>query len=291
MRAPIPQMFSGLGAGLRRLAPVYSGPALVGSLLGLALLAQGGELALRVIHLTRSGRTPSRSDIENPGYSTDPAGGALTVQKLIHGHLFGQPPAAPSAEAAVAPAAGPLVLQGTLAADSSTAGLAIIGQNNVSHLLAVGARIGDLILRAVFPDRVLLERAGSMMALYLPHPGATGPPPAMAAIAEPEPSPGEVQALGPPAESHYISRGQMQWEPAFDPQAEMMIGYKISGAEGPLRRYGFRPGDIATDINGVGLDMVEDSTPMLQRLSRGDSTDTVTVLRNGKYIAIRMGGG
>ena len=139
-------------------------------------LALGVQAALIVTHLAGAGSP--RIAAAQPQAPALPARGP-DVAAVVNAHLFGAPPvAAVSGSAADAPRTTmALALTATLAAhDRSTGqilpnrGLAILGPNaGPENVYGVGDNVpGGARLHAVYDDRVLLDRNGSLESLMLP---------------------------------------------------------------------------------------------------------------------------
>ncbi len=136
----------------------------------------GVQAALIVTHLAGSGagRLPAA-----PVAGSDSGRPPLDLSALINGHLFGAAPLPPPVDDANAPQTNmPLVLTGIFAATDPKNGLAIIGTSaSNAKVYPVGERVpGNARVHAVYADRVLLERNGSIEALMLPHKFTGGGP-------------------------------------------------------------------------------------------------------------------
>ncbi len=205
----------------------------------------------------------------------------LDIAMITSAHLFGAAPVAASGNAANAPRTSmPLVLTGTIAAKDPKDGLAILGPNPSSVLVyAVGDNVpGGARLHAVYEDRVLLDRNGSIEALLLPRqvPGGAAPqslaqPPAYAVervrqlITE---NPGAIADVIRP-------------QPVF--AGGKQRGYRVYPGRNrqAFLRLGLRPGDLVTAINGTPLDDPARGEEIFSTLASASEAH-VTVMRNGR---------
>jgi general secretion pathway protein C len=124
-----------------------------------------GQAALLVFHLL-----PARQHAAPPPPPPAPALAANNLQALLASQPFGSP--APAAvDGADAPRTNvALVLTGTLAVRDPKQGLAIVGETAPgARVYAVGALLpGGVKLHEVYPDRVVLDRGGTLETLPLP---------------------------------------------------------------------------------------------------------------------------
>ncbi len=246
--------------------------------------------------------------------TTDPASAPDLVapaESLSGWHLFGSAfgDGDPLRRAASAPETDQaLVLVGVLAELDPAAGVALIadasggqGAYRVGTALPGGSR-----LRAVLPDRVLIERNGVEEALSLLRPQGGGPVPA------PVPDGGAgvdrmPALLGVVPQAGIAAGGEVDWQAvqrqiAVDPaelarQVQVLpvfengriAGVRLSGgAAAPLvERLGLRPDDIVTAVNGIDvrdparaqeiLASVRDAGRVSVTLRRDGNTQTLNV--------------
>ena len=243
--------------------------------------ALGVQAAMIVTQLAGSGtrRPPAATPVTQLA-----ARPPLDLAALANGHLFGMPPAPPPVDDANAPQTNmPLVLTGTIAAKDPKDGLAIIGTSATNaKIYPVGDRVpGNARVHAVYTDRVLLERNGTIEALVLPHKTAGGAPP-------------------PPAGPSALDRVQraISNEPGL---ISDVLRPQPVFAEGKLRGYrvypgrnakafatlGLRNGDLVTAINGTALDDPTRGNDIFSSLGNSDQA-RVTVMRNGQQQDITL---
>jgi general secretion pathway protein C len=265
----------------RELSLVH-GPRVATWVLALAL---GVQAALIVTDLT-GGKPLPGSDAPPPPPA--PAARHVNVAMIANSHLFGNaaPQAKPQGDAADAqPTTIPLVLTGVIAADKPENGLAILGESAANaKVVAVGQPVpGGAKLHSVFPDKVILDRNGTLESLTLPRQsgpplGMTAPPPPPLPMAE-NPIVDRMRQLiaNEPSAISEIIRPQ----PVFAQGKQR--GFRVYPGRNrqAFTRIGLRPGDLVLAINGTPLDDPSRGQEVFNTL--GSSSEAhVTVLRNGK---------
>jgi general secretion pathway protein C len=269
------------GAGLPASSTqlVTRAPQLVVWVLAAAL---GVQAAVIVTHLAGSGATaPRRAPVVASVTSHAP----LNLVALGNSHLFGMAPPPPPVNDANAPETNmPLVLTGIIAAADPRNGLAIIGTSaSNSKIYPVGERVpGNARVHAVYIDRVLLERNGTLEALMLPRKLGAGRP-----------------LGGPPAPS---ALDRVQRAIANEPgMISDVLRPQPVFADGKLRGYrvypgqnakafaslGLRNGDLVLAINGTALDDPSRGNEIFSTLGNSDQA-RVTVMRNGQQQDINL---
>lgn len=228
---------------------------------------------------------------------------ARLAGEISSAHLFGHAAAQAGDEVISAPETKlNLNLLGILSIGEKN-GLAIIaGGGQQEKVYKVGERIpGNVTLKAVYADRVLLEGGGGLETLMLPKEGGlvkfTGPD-------RPAFEPGQDQArqiapdqtprVGPadlgeirnklsrnPAEIQKMAKVSQAME------GDKVIGYKLQpGPDSAMyRALGLEDGDIVTSVNGIDLTRPENGIRALQKLRRAKQIDA-TILRNGQEMQI-----
>jgi general secretion pathway protein C len=211
-----------------------------------------------------------------------PAAAAATRQvvdlpSILRASLFG------SAAANTDPNAAPttslsLVLSGIIADQDPQRGYALVGPSAAAiKVYAVGATLpGGARLHSVLPDRVLLDRGGTIEALLLPRRSSSGPAPPPVAAA---PQGGErVQ--------QFMRDNPGVIGEILRPQAVLadgrQRGYRVYPGpnQAAFNRLGLRPGDLVTAINGTTLDDPSKGGDIFGTLS-SVAEARVTVIRNG----------
>ena len=183
-----------------------------------------------------------------------------------------------------------LTLHGIVAGRNAKDSRALIVANGDEEPYAVGASLpGGAVIRAIFPDRVLLERGGRVEALRLPK-SDTGQGTTMAAAQ------GDNQP--PPPLSNPIPQnlGELRQQIAQNPQRLMdvirampvqeqgkLTGYRIypAGNSPVFTQLGLHPGDVVTAVNGIPLTDPAQSMRILAALKTSEQI-SITMLRNGQ---------
>jgi general secretion pathway protein C len=242
--------------------------------------ALGVQATVIVTHLAGSGGSHQAHVQAVTGHQAHPR---LDLTALANGHLFGAAPA-PVDDASAPQTNMPLVLTGTIAVADPKNGAAIIGTSaSNAKVYPVGDRVpGNARVRAVYTDRVLLERNGTIEALLLPRKfGGGGPVQAMSpAAAAPDPVPG-------------AGREPIQVTDVMRPQTVFaqgkMRGYRLH--PGPNAQafdtLGLHNGDLVTAINGTKLDDPTRSNDIFSSLGN-TAQARVTVMRNGQQQDITL---
>ncbi|HVT35945.1 MAG TPA: type II secretion system protein GspC [Nevskiaceae bacterium] len=232
-----------------------------------------------------------------------PAAAGTNLEAVVSAHLFGQYQA-PTTQANLEAAPEThlnLTLFGILAGSTDTDSRALIGQQNGDEApYAVGQDVvHGVTLQAIFPDRVILSRNGSLETLRLdkdaPIKGS-----APAAVAnnnsgddDNDSSPGPANSglaqiretiLSDPSKAADYIRVQ----PAVSPGGGTR-GYRIyPGKDRTIfTSAGLRPGDLVTAVNGIQLD---DGQKALQTLNdlKGAGSVTLTLERGGQTQTVNV---
>lgn len=215
---------------------------------------------------------------------------SINTQAISDAHLFGIASAAPTdtdpnnlRETSIS-----LVLAGTIAFHDPQAGFAIVGENAANaKFYKVGASInGSIRLHSVYTDRVIIDRAGVLETLSLPHGTGTGMP----AISRPPVNAGaqfgdNIRRL---AANNPSSLAQMiRVQPVFSNGTQK--GYRVyPGRErAQFARLGLQPGDLITSINGTMLNDPNASNDILGLLNSSSSV-MVSIERNGNPMSLNL---
>ena len=252
-------------------------------------LASATLCALIVLELVRVSSTVRQPDpavaspaSEGPG-SSIPA--ASYAERIAAAHLFGVV-AGPEPRTGEVTLSSTLVLDGTLATSNPKHGYAIIHDaGEVAHVYAVGVPQGDLSLRAVYQDHVIVDQRGIQEILRLPQasPGASLSPLQKAARAS-VPARLYVDNRGrtldkAPGPLDEIVRTVMSYE-ADGQKLRGYLVYPVASGD-PLRVMGLNPGDLLTEVNGTLLNDQKRSQELLSSLNRSGQV-SVTFERQGQ---------
>jgi len=225
------------------------------------------------------------------------AGGFSKVADL---HLFGV--AAPEKVLVAAPIEAPetrlqLVLNGVFSSDDPAISMAIIaekGKKDITYFKG-DAVPGNARLHEIYPDRVILSRAGKFETLSLKRPEAR-----IERIADDSALSG-TQPAGPATESiktpenieqlHQIRQqlsanpqelfDKLRLTPVEAPGSGGLLGYQLEYADGVLlKKLGLQAQDIVTSINGIPVTNTE---PLMELMENPASLKVLnlSILRDG----------
>lgn len=219
---------------------------------------------------------------------------AIDVNAIANAGLFGRYEAPASTEESLLSAPETplnLTLIGLLADDREQYSRALIAtQGGEEKAYAIGDDVArGVVLQAIFPDRVILQRGGRLETLRLERdqPGAGGgaaPPPVAAAPADD----------GASASAQQLAR--VRDEVLKDPaKASEYVRVQPANIGGQLKGYrvypgrdrsaftqaGLRPGDLVTSVNGVQLDDPAKALQLLGDLGQAGQVNLV-VERGGQ---------
>jgi len=230
--------------------------------------------------------------------SASPGPAAPAPVSIAKWHLFGNAQALPVAGAPALATVLKLGLRGTLALPDpkDARAIAIIAnEQGVESSFRIGAEVAPHArLAEIYPERVVLDHAGSAETLTLPRPEQHAVTLADASRVGAAPPVSNVPFgihPGPPAAP---SAG-----PRLDPQDFVrqirpvmadgrIVGADISGADpGLLARVGLQPSDVVTAINGTPLTQVSDPQALIAQLQSSASIQ-VTVQRDGKPATLTL---
>ena len=270
------------GAGLPA-----SGARLAASAPQLAVWALAAALGIQAaVIVTQLAGSGAGQRPRNPVAAVTASRPPLDLAALSNGHLFGTPPPPPPVNDANAPPTNmPLVLSGIMATTDPKNGLAIIGTTGTNaKVYPVGERVpGNAQVHAIYPDRVLLERNGSIEALLLPSKFTGG-------------------GAGPAFRAGPSALDRMQRVISNEPGliSDVLRPQPVF-AEGKLRGYrvypgrnarafaalGLRNGDLVLSVNGTALDDPTRGNDIFSSLGNSDQAH-VTVMRNGQQQDITL---
>jgi general secretion pathway protein C len=261
----------------RGLAP--HAPVAVSALLAVLIAAELAHLAL-----TFGPRTPPMA-VAVPTSRHSP----LDAQRIVAAHLFGAPPPVEDPEHAPLTAAD-LKLSGTIATREPKHGFAIIIAGGASRVYSVGDPVGGAALYSVYLDHVILNRAGTLETLFLPHTTLAAVE-SVARVASERPAHGPiVDNMGRVVDHDPgVLDGMLRALDVRDDKSDKVRGFRVypvaSGAA--LRTLGLMPGDIVTSVNGVPLDDLRKGRALLEGI-RPEGSTTVTVEREGGTLSLTL---
>lgn len=241
--------------------------------------------------------TPMTPTAPNGGPSTSNTTTPNYASQIAQRSLFGKSnsEAAPEQEEQDAPDTRlNLKLLGVYALDDPKKGYAMIANGaRPEELVLVGGKLpGNVKLHSVYPDRVILSRAGKRETLRLPATEKTG---ISRSPAKPR-RPNNRSSSGSTPSNLADFRNQMLKNPAklaelvnAAPAREngKFIGYRITQLKQHpiLSQVDIQSGDIITRVNGVDISSPASGMKALQKLSKEDSVQ-LTLNRGGQVIEV-----
>jgi general secretion pathway protein C len=224
----------------------------------------------------------------------DPSHG-VSIDRIANAHLFG----ALSADAPVVVAEQEdapdtqlsLELRGTISATEEHRALAIIAERGgAERVYFVGDAVpGGASLHAVQFDRVLLRRGGRLEALRLLR--SDDMPAARRAAAAPRPAaaaPTRAASVQEVIQQNAAGLTEIiRPQPVFKDGRQ--LGYRVypGRQRQQFAQLGLRPGDLVTQINGMGLDDPARGMEIFRSLADASSV-TVTIDRNGEIETLTL---
>jgi general secretion pathway protein C len=239
---------------------------------GALVILLGARAAMMVTELASKPNQPGGSDVAPVAVPT------VDVPSILRANLFGQ--ATVLATGTNAPVTSlALVLVGVLANQDPQQGYAILGPSAAAvKLYTVGNPLpGGARLHSVYPDRVLVDRGGSVEALMLPR---------QSTVSGPAPAPAPLAAATIDRVQQLVRDNPGIIGEIMRPQAVLVEGrqrgYRVY--PGPnqqaFSRLGLRAGDLVIAINGTTLDDPSRGGEVFGTLG-SVAEARVTVVRNG----------
>ncbi len=228
--------------------------------------------------------------------STKADGGANAATRIVSAHLFGKAEVT-KAEVVEAPETRlNLKLKGVYATEDENQGYALIASGSGREkLYATGQSVpGNAILRAVFPDRVILDRKGRYETLRMIDTKLTG-----GSSYVPRRSSGRSQTRKLGADSRAVKLRQeilrnprklaelVSASPAYE--NGVFAGYRITTrrSDPVFEELNLHSGDIITQVNGIQIDSPQKGLQVLQQLARATEANIV-IKRGGQYIELNL---
>jgi general secretion pathway protein C len=225
--------------------------------------------------------------------STQSSKGTVDFEKIASTHLFGVPgaePVGPNSATVDAPETRMnLKLKGTVAADDPGMAHAIIADGKGSDdVYFVKDKIpGGAVLHEIYPDRVILNRSGSLETLRLPK-LSEGLGMQSAQSSQPINSAPSARSMQSAMSKKGMSFTDILRPQPFMPNGELK-GYRIYPGR-DRRKFaalGFRPGDLVTEINGQALDNLQNGMEVFKGIASAPSL-TVTIDRAGEPVVVSV---
>ncbi len=247
----------------------------------------------RIIWLLIPGSSTGDSGITPPSQLTRPGtqtSGQVDMQSIAGAHMFGQASgeavvqAVPESFEDLAETRLSLILKGLVANSDRQKAIAIIEDNRREQKVYY---IGDTVaagttLHAVYVDRVVLNRGGTLEVLKLPKDFPKGTPMARrntTSVSRMTENPQSIQSL--------VSENATRLADVIRPTpyyvSGQMQGYRVYPGRDrkQFAALGLRPGDLIKDIDGAALTNPQQATEIFQNLGNAEQV-SVTVERNGQ---------
>ncbi|MFP5306790.1 MAG: type II secretion system protein GspC [Gammaproteobacteria bacterium] len=283
---------------LQRLAQLYERhgralPPAVNLLLVLVVAWLLAQLVWALVPVPEAGRwQPPPVEAPKPRSAAAQTAG---IDKLIAAELFGRytPPAVAKVEEAPETRLS-LNLLGILAAGDRESRALIASSAGDEKPYAIGdSVIAGVTLQAIYPDRVILARAGQFETLRL---NKDAPSTAGLTYQPPEPAAGSVG--GDTAQMLSQIREQIMTDPTKASNYLRVQPATVNGQQRGYRIYpgrerdafqqlGLRPGDLVTAVNGVQLDDNQKALQLLGELSQATAV-TLTIERGGQVQTLNL---
>ena len=259
----------------------------------LALVVTIAWQLARIIWLLMPGSSAGDEIIAPPSQFRTPAAqlsGQVDVQSIATAHIFGEANAEIVVEAPqqtyenLAETRLSLLLKGTMPNTDQESSIAIIADNRNEEKIYF---IGDIVtagatLHAVYADRVVLNRSGTLEVLKLPKdfPKATGQSRRNTTTVS-------RTAANPRSIQNVVTQNVTKLADVIRPTpyyvSGQMQGYRVYPGRDrkQFAALGLRPGDLIKDIDGAALTNPQQATQIFQSLGNAEQV-SVTVERNGQ---------
>lgn len=237
---------------------------------------------------------------------------AVDIEAMVGWHLFGEAGAQQSQASAANTAAVEeqaqettlnLQLLGLVSASDPTQSLAIIMADGSPQRVEVGKALpgnGRVVLNKVLVDRVIIDNNGRFETLWLYNPEQSSRQSRGAGTPLSANAPGRIDLRNDPrvAAAAQGYRQQLYRNPAslsdivqVAPAHEngKLKGYRVNPGRNAkeFQQFGFKPGDVVTSVNGIGLDDPQRALELYNTIrtaqeatftvNRGDQNITLTV--------------
>lgn len=252
------------------------GPMVVSTILVLLIAALFAANVIRLLAPPTGPAIPDMADLPR-------AAPAVDIGAIIGARLFGAA-AAPAGDPAMAPATSMnLVLAGTIADADPESGWAIVGENPMSaRVVRTGSQLpGGAILKAVYPDRVVLDLGGRLESLMLPRlAGGTG---GVGMASAPRDAGAMIGAVRNALDSQAgaARAGELiRPQPVFENGSLRGVRAYPGRNRTLFKKIGLMPGDLITAINGAQIEEVHAASNTLRNL--GSEPVQITIERYGQ---------
>ena len=255
--------------GLARLRE--NAPVVVSWALGAVIALEIGRITLGLFGGTPHPVSGAPVNPQGEGVRRSP----LNVQSIVAAHVFGVAAPDPALDASSAPqSSANMSLAGTIATSDPSHGIAIITEEGLSKVFAVGNAVGGASLQSVYRDHVILNREGAPETLSLPRQVVQNLRAPVVRTAQ-NTAPDQSRTL-----PEIVRVGSTQNDPDGNTHGVHVYPGKSRAA---FARTGLAGGDLVVAVNGVPL-----STPDLKirqaamNAMKTASQATFTVEREGQ---------
>lgn len=256
----------------------------------LALVVAIAWQLARIIWLLVPGSSSGDGGITPPSQLRAPGtAGQVDVQSIAGAHMFGQASGEPVVQAMpesyedLAETRLSLKLMGTMAATEQESAFAIIQDNrNEQKIYSIGSTVtAGTTLHAVYVDRVVLNRSGTLEVLKLPKDFPKG------AVTRRNVASVSRTATNPRSIQNVVTENATRLADVIRPTpyyvSGQMQGYRVYPGRNrkQFAALGLRPGDLIKDIDGAALTNPQQATQIFENLGSAEQV-SVTVERNGQ---------
>lgn len=235
--------------------------------------------------------------------SNESVAASRALQLLVNAHLFGLAPAPGGPNGAAAQRDTTLVLTGTVATLDPSRGFALIGPSAAAaHVHPVGDSLtGGAVLRAVYRDHVIVDRAGQLSAVFFPR----GPKAALTAAAI---RPHLAAARGGQDDVDSAQSQRQHIEEAVEAESERTaafvrqqpfysdnqlrgIALQPGSDPGMLAQLGLKAGDVLEFIDGSPIADPDRLDWLRQRLQSGQPVKLSVIRPGSGEVEVKIPGG
>ena len=216
--------------------------------------------------------------------------GSVDVQSIANAHIFGEADAAPvevvpqESHENLAETRLNLSLKGTIASPDAESSIAIIADaRNEEDVYAIGDTVAPgATLHAIYADRVVLNRGGTLEMLKLPKEFPQGSAPVRRSTTSVARSADTGQSIQAAVAANVTELADVIRPTPYYVSGQMQ-GYRVYPGRDrkQFAALGLRPGDLIKDIDGAALTNPQQATEIFQSLGDKDQV-SVTVERNGQ---------
>ncbi len=232
----------------------------------------------------------------------------VDVEAMIGWKLFGdagasaaQPVAVAAVDEAAQESALSLQLQGVMSAEDPALARALILADGRQQQFSIGEQLpasGRVTLSRVLPDRIIISNNGRAETIWLYDPAAVRASQSSSAPLQPVSTATAVDLRGDAAvtaaaagyrERLFSNPGSLSdvLQVSVERDGGRMIGYRVRPGRDAeqFERFGFKPGDVVTAINGVGLEDPQRALELYNQM-RSATDATFTVRRGSEELTL-----